>query len=261
VDLGRANLPLLNDPVILKDLDYIIIESTYGNREHHLIEEAKEQLMFEVNQALARGGKVIIPSFALERTQEVLYFLNELIKEKKLPQVPIYVDSPLATNITEVFRQHEGYLDSKTQRMLDKGQDPFPDDIITYIRKVDESKKLNKQDCPMIIIAGSGMCESGRVLHHLKNNISNPKNTVLVVGYMAKDTLGKRIVDREPIVRIFGEDHELKAEVSVINAFSGHADKNDLMDYVKASNGSLKKVFIVHGDPEQSGPFCSNCKT
>jgi metallo-beta-lactamase family protein len=258
VDLGRANLPLLNDPVILKDLDYIIIESTYGNREHHLIEEAKEKLCFEVNQTLSRGGKVIIPSFALERTQEVLYFLNELIKERKLPAVPIYVDSPLATNITEVFRQHEDYLDKQTKRMLEKGIDPFPDDRITYIRKVEESKKLNKVDKPMIIIAGSGMCESGRILHHLKNNISNPKNTILVVGYMAKDTLGKRIVDKEPAVRIFGEEYELKAEVSIINAFSGHADKNDLFDYVQASNGNLKKVFIVHGDLDQCEAFYLN---
>ncbi len=258
VDLGRRGLPLLNDPIILKDLDYIIIESTYGNREHHSIEEAEDNLMVEVNQTIARGGKIIIPSFALERTQELLYFLNKLIKEKNLPAVPIYVDSPLATNITEVFRQHESYLDDQTRRMLNKGIDPFPDERITYIRKAEDSKKLNKMDQPMIIIAGSGMCESGRILHHLKNNISNPKNTILVVGYMAKDTLGKRIVDKEPVVRIFGESYELKAEVSVINAFSGHADKNDLLDYVRASNGNLKKIFIVHGDPDQSEAFYSN---
>ncbi len=258
VDLGRPHLPLLNDPYIIKDLDYLIIESTYGNREHHLIEEAKDNLMFEVNQTISRGGKIIIPSFALERTQEVLYFLNKLIKEKNLPAIPIYVDSPLAIGITEVFRQHQDYLDKETKEMLSRGIDPFPEERITYITKSEDSKKLNKIDTPMIIIAGSGMCESGRVLHHLKNNISNPKNTILVVGYMAKDTLGKRLVDREPVVRIFGEDYELRAEVAVINSFSGHADKNDLMDYVKSSDGKLKKIFVVHGDLDQSEAFCLN---
>lgn len=258
VDLGRPNLPLLNDPVILRDLDYLIIESTYGNRVHPSIDEAKEKLKLEVNQTIARGGKIIIPSFALERTQEVLFFLNELIKEKNLPAIPIYVDSPLATNITDVFRRHEDYLDNKTRRLLDKGIDPFPDERITYIRKVEQSKQLNKIDSPMIIIAGSGMCESGRILHHLKNNISNPKNTILVVGYMAENTLGKRIVDREPLVRIFGEDYELKAGVSIINAFSGHADKNGLADYIRNSDGKLKKIFIVHGDLSQSEALYSN---
>lgn len=258
VDLGRPGLPLLNDPVILRDLDYLIIESTYGNRLHPSIEEAKEKLMLEVNSTLAQGGKIIIPSFALERTQEVLFFLNELIKERNLPQIPIYVDSPLATNITETFRLHEEYLDNKTKRLLDKGIDPFPAERITYIRKAEESKRLNKLNEPMIIIAGSGMCESGRILHHLKNNISNPQNTILVVGYMAENTLGKRIVNREPAVRIFGEDYELKAKVAIINAFSGHADKNGLVDYVLASNGNLKKIFIVHGDLEQSEAFNLN---
>ncbi|MDP2938627.1 MAG: MBL fold metallo-hydrolase [Candidatus Omnitrophota bacterium] len=260
VDLGRPNLPLLNDPVILKDLDYLVIESTYGNRFHPSIEEAKAKLMVSVNQTIARGGKVIIPSFALERTQEVLFFLNELIKENKLPSIPIYLDSPLAINITEVFRHHKDYLDKKTQGLFNKGIDPFPEERITYIKKVEESKRLNKDASPMIIIAGSGMCESGRILHHLKNNISNPKNTILVVGYMAQNTLGKRIVEKEPVVRIFGEDYELKAEVSIINAFSGHADKDDLLNYVRSSNGNLKKIFIVHGDLDQSEAFTANLK-
>jgi len=254
VDLGRPHLPLLNDPQYMPDLDYVVIESTYGNRLHPSIKEAKEKLMVSVNRTLARGGKVIIPSFALERTQEVLYFLKTLIRERNLPRVPIYLDSPLAINITEVFRQHEDYLDKPTSRMIQRGIDPFPVSEITYIRRKNESQALNRATGPMIIIAGSGMCESGRVLHHLKNNIEDERNTILVVGYMAENTLGKRIVERSPIVKIFGEEYKLNAEVVVINAFSGHADKNGLIDYVKHSNGTgrLRNVFIVHGDVDQS---------
>jgi len=255
VDLGRPHLPLLNDPTYIPDLDYMIIESTYGNRYHPSIKEAKEKLMVSINRTLARGGKVIIPSFALERTQEVLYFLKALIKERKLPRIPIYVDSPLAINITEVFRQHEDYLDKQTCRLIQRGIDPFPVEEITYVRRINESKELNRQTSPMIIIAGSGMCESGRILHHLKNNIEDEKNTVLVVGYMAENTLGKRIVERSPTVKIFGEEYKLNAEVVVINAFSGHADKNGLVDYIKHADGTgrlLKNVFVVHGDLDQS---------
>jgi len=254
VDLGRPDLPLINDPTFIPELDYLIIESTYGNRFHPSIKEAKEKLMVSINRTLARGGKVIIPSFALERTQEVLYFLKALIQERKLPHIPIYVDSPLATNITEVFRQHENYLDKQTCRSIQRGIDPFPVEEITYIRRIAESKELNRATAPMIIIAGSGMCESGRVLHHLKNNIEDERNTILVVGYMAENTLGKRIVERSPTVKIFGEEYKLNAEVVVINAFSGHADKNGLIDYVKHANGTgrLKNVFIVHGDLDQS---------
>ncbi|MDP3143384.1 MAG: MBL fold metallo-hydrolase [Candidatus Omnitrophota bacterium] len=254
VDLGRAHLPLLKDPVFIPDVDYLIIESTYGNRTHPSIKEAKEKLMVSINRTLARGGKVIIPSFALERTQEVLYFLKTLIQERKLPHIPIFLDSPLAINVTEVFRQHENYLDRQTCSLIQRGIDPFPVEEITYIRRINESKELNRATGPMIIIAGSGMCESGRILHHLKNNIEDEKNTVLVVGYMAENTLGKRIVERTPIVKIFGEEYKLNAEVVVINAFSGHADKNDLIDYVKHANGTgrLKNVFVVHGDLDQS---------
>ncbi|MFZ5801304.1 MAG: MBL fold metallo-hydrolase RNA specificity domain-containing protein [Candidatus Omnitrophota bacterium] len=253
VDLGRPHLPLLNDPVFIPHLDYLILESTYGNRVHPSIKEAKEKLMVSINRTLARGGKVIIPSFALERTQEVLYFLKTLIAEKNLPHIPIYLDSPLAMDITEVFRKHEEYLDRQTCRMMECGGDPFPEEI-NYVRRINDSKRLNHDRRPMIVIAGSGMCESGRILHHLKNNIEDEKNTVLVVGYMAENTLGKRIVERAPLVKIFGQEYKLKAEVVVINAFSGHADKNDLINYVKNADGTgrLRNVFIVHGDVDQS---------
>jgi metallo-beta-lactamase family protein len=251
VDLGRKNLPLLNPPVVPKGLDYLIIETTYGGRFHASIEEAKFKLRDVINRTVERCGKILIPSFTLERAQEVLYFLNELLKEKAIPSIPIYVDSPLATDITEVFKTHLAYLNSPTRIAIAGGNSPFEFVNLKFIREQDESKKLNTDKRPMIIIAGNGMCEAGRILHHLKNNIEESRNTILIVGYMAEDTLGKRIVDRVHIVRIFGVEYELNAEVAVINSISAHADKNELLDFITACL-PLKQVFLVHGDPEQS---------
>jgi metallo-beta-lactamase family protein len=251
VDLGRKNLPLLNPPQVPKGIDYLIVETTYGARFHAPIEEAKFKLRDVVNRTVERGGKILIPSFTLERAQEVLYFLNELLKEKAIPSIPIYVDSPLATDITEVFKAHFAYLNAQTRLSIAHGNSPFEFVNLKFIREQDESKKLNTDKRPMIIIAGNGMCESGRILHHLKNNIEESRNTILIVGYMAKDTLGKRIVDKARIVRIFGVEYELNAEVAVINSISGHADKSELLDFITACL-PLKRVFLVHGDPEQS---------
>jgi metallo-beta-lactamase family protein len=251
VDLGRENLPMLNDPTVLRDLDYLMIEATYGGRLHAPIGEAKEKLREAINRTVARKGKIIIPSFALERTQEVIYFISELLREGAIPPIPIYVDSPLATKITEVFRNNIHYMDSEAKDMIRKGSSPFDFLNLHYTKTQDESKALNNDKRPMIILAGSGMCEAGRVLHHLKNNITESRNTVLIVGYMAKDTLGKKIVDKERIVRIYGIEYELNAEVVVINALSGHADKDDLMRYVVAS-APAKQVFLVHGDEDQT---------
>lgn len=251
VDLGRKGLPLLNDPVVPSGLDYLIIESTYGGRLHAPIREAKEKLKDAINRTVQRKGKVIIPSFTLERTQEVIYFLNELLKEKAIPFIPIYVDSPLATDITDVFVYHLDYLNKESRHAIATGNSPFEFLNLRYVRDQKESKSLNSDKRPMIIIAGSGMCESGRILHHLKNNIAESRNTILVVGYMARDTLGRKIVDRENYVRIFGVEYELNAEVVVINAFSGHADQDELLDFVSRCL-PLKKVFLVHGDEEQT---------
>lgn len=251
VDLGRKNLPLLNDPVIPKNLDYLIMESTYGGRLHRPIEEAQSKLRQAINQAVRRGGKVLIPSFTLERAQEIIYFLGELLKEKLIPEIPIYVDSPLATDITELFEFHPDFLNPKTRQIFSQGGNPFELLNLRYVRDQKESKALNMDKRPMIIIAGSGMCESGRILHHLQNNIEDSRNMILVVGYMARDTLGRRIVEKEPFVKIFGVEYELNAEVVVINSFSGHADQLELIDFVSACL-PLKKVFLVHGELEQS---------
>jgi metallo-beta-lactamase family protein len=258
VDLGRKNLPLLNNPVIPKGLDYLILESTYGGRLHRPIEEAQSKLREAVSRAIKRGGKVLIPSFTLERTQEVIYFLNELLKEKIIPSVPIYVDSPLATNITDLFKFHLDFLNEKTRQAFSRGDNPFELLNLRFIRDQKESKALNTDKRPMIIIAGSGMCESGRILHHLQNNIEDSRNMILVVGYMAQDTLGRRIVEKTPFVKIFGVEYELNAEVVVINSFSGHADQAELLDFVSGClpaspvGGPLKRIFLVHGELEQS---------
>ncbi|MFA5362980.1 MAG: MBL fold metallo-hydrolase [Candidatus Omnitrophota bacterium] len=251
VDLGRKNLPLLNDPVVPRGLDYLILESTYGGRTHAPIEEAKGKLRDAVNRTVERNGKIIIPAFTLERTQEVLYFLNELLREKAIPPIPVFVDSPLATDITDVFKNHLTYMNDKTRQAVADGNSPFEFLNLTFIREQRASKGLNMARRPMIIIAGNGMCEAGRVLHHLKNNIEDSRNTVLVVGFMAKDTLGRRIVDRVPFVKIFGVEYQLNAEVVIINAFSGHADKNDFLDFA-GKCFPLRRIFLVHGDEEQS---------
>ncbi len=251
VDLGRKGLPMLDDPVSVKGLDYLVLESTYGGRFHSPIEEAKTKLKEVINRTIQRKGKVLIPSFTLERAQEVIYFLNELLKENAIPAIPIYVDSPLATDITDVFKCHVDYMDKETSQAINRGDNPFEFLNLKFIRDQKASKALNNDKRPMIIIAGSGMCESGRILHHLQNNIEDSRNTVLVVGYMARDTLGRRIVEKVKFVRIFGVEHELNAEVVVINAFSGHADQNELLDFVSACL-PLKKIFLVHGDPEQT---------
>lgn len=251
VDLGRKNLPLLNDPVIPKGLDYLVLESTYGGRLHAPIEEAKDNLKDAINRTVERKGKILIPSFTLERTQEVIYFLSELSREKAIPCVPIYVDSPLATDITDVFKYHTSYMSDKIRQGISQGNDPFEFLNLKYIRDQEKSKALNNDKRPMIIIAGSGMCESGRILHHLKNNIEDSRNTILIVGYMASNTLGKKIVDEYRVVKIFGVEYELNAEVVVINSFSGHADKSGLIDFVLKCL-PLKRIFLVHGDLDQT---------
>jgi metallo-beta-lactamase family protein len=254
VDLGRDNLPLLHNPVVPERLDYLILETTYGARQHAPIEDAKVKLKDAISRTLARRGKILIPSFALERTQEVLYFLNELMKEKSLPSIPIYVDSPLATDITGVFEAHADLLNDKSRALIQQGNSFFDMLNLNFVRDQKQSKALNTDRRPMIIIAGSGMCESGRILHHLQNTIADSRNLILVVGFMAKDTLGRKIVERAPFVRIFGVEYQLNAEVVIINSFSAHADCDELFSFVSRCL-PLKKVFLVHGDPEQSLVF------
>ena len=251
-DLGRKDLPILRDPEHIPPVDYMVMESTYGNRLHDPIESAAAKLAVVVNETVERNGKIIIPAFAVERTQELVYMLHLLSDEGRIPKVPVYVDSPMATNATSIFRVHQECYDEETRRaFLDHHRNPFGFNELNYVVNTEESKRLNTLKGPAIIISASGMCESGRILHHLKNNIENPANTILVVGFMAQNTLGRRIVERQPEVKIFGDRYRLKARVTVLNAFSAHADYTGILEYLgKLDRKKLKRVFLVHGEPK-----------
>jgi len=253
-DLGRSNLPIIRNPKIPEKVDILIMESTYGNRLHKNIENAKKVLEEILNKAINRKGKVIIPSFALERAQEVIYAINSLIINGKIPEIPIYVDSPLTVELTSVFMKHPECFDKEAYKMLQENH-IFNYGQINYITDVQDSKALNTKEEPMIIISASGMCEHGRILHHLKNNIEDERNTILIVGYQAKNTLGRKLVEKQEVVNIFGQPYERKAEVVVLNEFSAHADRNDLISF--AEKVSPERIFLVHGEEDQMEPLAA----
>lgn len=254
-DLGRRGLPILRDPVQIEKADYLITESTYGDRYHESINDIGPKFKEVVKKVCAKGGKLIIPAFSLERTQEVVYHLHKLWHQDDVPKIPVFVDSPLAGNLTAVFTNHPECFDEDVfKEFIDNADDPFGFDSLTYVKSVDESKALNEYQGPCIIISAAGMCEHGRILHHLKNNIEDPKTTILIVGYMAQDTLGRKILEKNPRVNILGESYKLNADVQVIDAFSGHADKSDLIDFIDHISG-LKKIFLVHGELDQQEPL------
>ena len=252
-DIGRKHLPILRDPAFVEKADFILMESTYGLRYHESPGEAMEALRKTVIEAHAQNGKIIIPSFAVGRTQEIVYELHQLIKRGEVPTIDIYVDSPLAVNATEIFRLHPEIYDQETHDFLKESgsRDPFGFEGVTYIREVSESKQLNSLSQAAVIISASGMCESGRILHHLKNNIENSHNTILFVGYQAEHTLGRKILEKQPIVSIFGSDYHVKAKVVKIDGYSAHADRNGLLAWLKAAQDNsptLQKLFLVHGE-------------
>ena len=251
-DLGRKQTPILRDPTFISDIDYLIMESTYGDRLHKSRDEAQDQLRRIVEEAVNRGGKIIIPSFAVGRAQELVFSLHFMMESGALPRFPVYVDSPLAVNISKVFRAHDELHDQAAQDFADDipHHDVFDFPELTYVGSVDESKALNDKPGPMVIISASGMCETGRILHHLRNNIGNPRTTVLIVSWQAPNTLGRRLVEKERRVKIFGEAYNVKAKVEVINGYSAHADQAGLLEWALALKGRLQKVFLVHGEPE-----------
>ena len=254
-DLGRKGMPILRDPQTVEHADHLIIESTYGDRLHDPIETTDELLEKIVAATYRQGGKVIIPAFSVGRTQELVYALHRLTQARKLPSMPIFVDSPLSVNVTEIFRLHPECFDRELNEFIDSSnhRDPFGFHRLTYIRSTERSKELNFLQEPAIIISASGMCEAGRILHHLKNNIEDPRNTVLIVGWQAPYTLGRRLVERQPVVKIFGEEYHLKARVETINGFSAHADRNGLLGYARALGAErLKTTFVVHGEEPSS---------
>jgi len=253
-DIGRYQLPLLKDPTLPQDVDYLLMESTYGDKVHGDPEVAFREFRDVVKRTVARSGKVIVPAFAVGRTQELVYALNRMITSGELPAIPVFVDSPLAVRATDVFKEIADDFDEETRAFVLSGKHPaLTFKTLTYIQSVDESKALNERSDPMVIISASGMAEAGRILHHLRNNIENPRNTIAIVSWQAPDTLGRRLADREPHVRIFGEKFTRRAEVATIGGLSAHADQALLMRYAQASNGRLKKLIVVHGEPRSSG--------
>ena len=252
-DIGRKEKPIIRNPAVnMPPPDYIVLESTYGNRKHEDAEFAMKELDRVVRDTCSKKGKIIIPSFAIERAQELVFYLHLLTDRKKIPVVPIYVDSPMAANATSVFRVHpECYDESVNEAFLKHHKNPFGFGSLSFTTSVEESKSLNDKEGPMIIISADGMCEAGRVLYHLANEIGNERNTILIVGYMAENTLGRKIRDGEKEVKILGDMYHVNAKVEQINAFSAHADYTEMTDWLKTIDTSrLKNIFLVHGEKE-----------
>jgi metallo-beta-lactamase family protein len=251
-DLGRPGLPILRDPSPVPPGDLLLSECTYGGHTHEPVEETAERLGEVVRRTAQRGGKLLIPAFSVGRTQTVVYFLHQLVEAGRLPDLPIYVDSPMAVRATEVYRAHPECFDEETLALLERDPDLFGEEKIRYIEKVHESIELNGRPGPCVIVSASGMCEAGRILHHLKHNIADARNTVLIVGYQAEGTLGRRLVERRPEVRILGKNYPVKAEVVVLNGLSAHADHGALLRSLGPLAGTARQVRLVHGEPARA---------
>jgi len=259
-DVGRGADDILRDPQVVDGVDYLQVESTYGAREHAPRLNANEEVGHLVQQTLDKKGKVIIPSFSVGRTQQIVYTLHQLTLAGLLPRVPIFVDSPLSVNATEVYRLHPECFNEQIYRFLREKANPFGMENLTYIREVAHSMKLNEMHEPIIIISASGMAEAGRIRHHLANNIGDPANLILFIGYCAEHTLGAQILTGRNPVNIFGEPHAVRARIAALDSFSGHADKNELRRYVDALQGDLKKIAVIHGEEEQSLAFAETLR-
>lgn len=260
-DIGQKNAPILQDPWEPTDADVVIMESTYGNRDHDPVETVDHKLADVINRTHQRGGKVIVPSFALERAQEFVYALKRLEMKRAIPDIPVFVDSPLTVNITEVFRLHADLFDEDIRKLMIHAGDPFHLKRIRYIRSLEESMQLNHLREPAIIISASGMCEYGRILHHLRNNCENDRNTILIIGFQAKNTLGRRIVEREKEIKIFGVKCPLRAEVKTINALSAHAGRTELIAFGKRFKDRAEGLLLVHGEQEALGALQTALQT
>ncbi len=256
-DIGRTGLPIIRDPRPPANIDAVIIESTYGNRDHEPVEGAREQLARVVRETAARGGRVLIPAFAVGRTQELIYDLHTLARAGSIPKIPIYIDSPLATAATNVFAMHPDVYD-RSEELVRQVDDLFDIPLVRFTRTVEESKGLNAMHGPMIIIAASGMVESGRILHHLLHGAGDPRNTILVVGFMAEHTTGRRIVERRRTIKVFGDEILLNATVEILNGYSAHADRTELqawLDAVRSTSPHLGPVALVHGEASAQDAF------
>lgn len=252
-DVGRGHNEVLRDPVVVEDVDFLLMECTYGGREHEMPPGFDEHFGGVIKEAVKRGGRILIPAFAVERTQKLLYVLNEMFLAGELPPMPVFVDSPLAVSATEIYRLHPDSFNEEVYEALFEKQNPFGFENLSLVRSVNGSKALNDLEGVAIIISASGMCEAGRILHHLRNNIGDPSNTVLFVGYCAEGTLGRKIRDGAKEVNILGDKFEVRAHVDTVDSFSGHADHSELVDYYKRMTGAKSKTWLVHGEPASAG--------
>jgi len=251
-DVGRGHNEVLRDPVAVKDVDFLLMESTYGGREHDAPPGVGDHFGEVIRQAARRGGKILIPAFAVERTQQILFLLHELFERGEIPALPVFVDSPLAVSATEIYRLHPDAFNEEVYQSLFEKENPFGFENLTLVRSSIASRKLNDLEGVAIIISASGMCEAGRILHHLKNNIGDPKTTVLFVGFCAENTLGRRICDGEKEVPILGGRYKVRAKIESIDSFSGHADHSELLDYFDRTTGPKNRVWLVHGEPDSA---------
>ncbi len=259
-DVGRPNRPILHDPVLIQEADYILIESTYGDRVHEETEDIKKKIAEVINSTKKAGGNIIVPSFALERSQEVLYYINELLIADEIPHIMVFLDSPMAAEITKVFKKHRELYDKEMTELINNNESPFNFPGLKIIGTTQESKAINHIKGTIMVIAGSGMCTGGRVKHHLVNNIAREENTIMFVGYQAIGTLGRRIVDGEKEVRILGQQYPVKAKVTQIHGFSAHADKEELLEWLSALKKQPKKLFVVHGEAKSAQQFADYIK-
>jgi len=259
-DIGRPDIPIIRDPVpISEGADILIMESTYGNRLHPAYPESEKELERIVNETFSRGGSLLIPAFAVGRTQQLVYALHKLHSDGAIPDLPIFIDSPLATRTTEVFRLHPEVFDDEIREFLltDDDNNPFGFGRLQYTQSVEESKALNSLKTPAVIISSSGMLEGGRILHHLRNRIGDSRNTILFTSWQAPNTLGRRLVEKEKLVRIYGEEFEVRARVEVLTGFSGHADKNGLVNFVRVMKKKPQHTFIIHGEEDSSASLAA----
>jgi len=254
-DVGRPNRPILRDPTLFRSVDYVVTESTYGDRLHDDSEDIDDTLAEVVNSTRQAGGNLIIPSFALERSQELLYHLNQLLLEDRIPHLMVFVDSPMAISVTEVFERHPEMFDEQMLQLVRRNESPFQFPGLTMTRTTAESKAINHIKGTVIVIAGSGMCTGGRIKHHLVNNIARPESTILFVGYQAVGTLGRQILDGAEEVRILGQMHPVRARIARISGFSGHADRAELFRWLSSLQKRPRGVFVVHGEPEAAQSF------
>ncbi len=254
-DIGRPDRPIVCDPTVFDAADYVLIESTYGNRVHDDTRDVKKMIGNVINSTKEAGGNIIIPSFALERSQEVLYYINELLLEKAIPRLRIFLDSPMASRITKVFQNHPELFDEQMAEFIRSLKSPFNLPQLQLAGKADESKAINRIKETIIVIAGSGMCTGGRIKYHLVNNISRPQSSIMFVGYQAVGTLGRQIVDGAKKVRILGQDYQVNARIVRIHGFSAHADRNELLEWLKGLETPPRKVFVVHGESESASGF------